>query len=263
MMHAARRRVSSLDSRFQSRDRQPGVDRSTDCIANDAARPSIEDHGDVDEAGCDRDIADVSDPQPVRSVEGHVFRPIGIDRLIVVAVGRCDIAPTDSRLQTVLAHQAFDLLMIDDHPPMSQLGANPPPAVAFKLIADRGNGFYDCCVVGRRWPGVIVSRAGDSHQPASFGDTETRGPTMTDVLALVSWGALFRAPLRNSNSNACLPTSGSSAAIRASYCWSKSAVWTSSSKAPASYFSTQTRIRLRQMSWRFESPWSVSPARNS
>jgi hypothetical protein len=53
---------------------------------------------------------------------------------------------------------------------------------------------------------------------------------MTDVLALFSWVRLLRARLRNSNSNACLPTSRSSAAILASYCWSKSAVRTSSSK---------------------------------
>jgi hypothetical protein len=59
---------------------------------------------------------------------------------------------------------------------------------------------------------------------------------MTDVLALLAWGALLRAPFRNSNSNACLPTSLSNAAIRASYCWSKSAAWMSSLKAPASYF---------------------------
>jgi hypothetical protein len=44
--------------------------------------------------------------------------------------------------------------------------------------------------------------------------------------------------------SACRPTMRSSAAILASYSWSRSAAWASSSKAPASYFSTQTRIRL-------------------
>jgi hypothetical protein len=59
------------------------------------------------------------------------------------------------RLQTVLAHQTSDLLMIDDHPSMAHLGAHPPPAVAFKLAAGRGNGVDDCCVVDWRWRGVM------------------------------------------------------------------------------------------------------------
>ena len=109
---------------FRSRHRQPGVERATNRIADDAARPGVEDHGDVDEADRDRDIGDVGDPQPVRTVDDHVFRPIGEDRLVVIAVGRCDIASADSRLQTVLAHEAFDLLVIDDHAPLSQGCAN-------------------------------------------------------------------------------------------------------------------------------------------
>jgi hypothetical protein len=87
---------------------------------------------------------DIGNPQPIRSVEGHVFRATGIDRLVVIAVGGRGIAAAASRRQTVLAHQASDLLAIDDHP-MPQLGANPP-AVAFKLVADRGDGLDDCCV---------------------------------------------------------------------------------------------------------------------
>jgi hypothetical protein len=102
----------------------------------------------------------------------------------MIAVRRRDVKAPSAWLKVVLAHQASDFLVIDDHSPMPQLGANPPPAVAFKRAADRGNGFDDCCVVDRRWRGVIVSRVGDSHQPASFGDAEARGPTMTDVLAL-------------------------------------------------------------------------------
>src|SRR5262249_9732738 len=129
----------------------------------------------------------------------------------------CGVASAHFRLQTLLTHQAFYLLVVDDHSSMLQLGANPPPAVAFKLVADHANGFDDCCVVGERWRGVVVGRAGDSHQPASFADAQTRGPTMTDVFALFGGGALLRAPFRNSNSNACLPTSRSRAAIRASY----------------------------------------------
>jgi hypothetical protein len=50
----------------------------------------------------------------------------------------------------VLAHQASDLLVIDDHPSMSQLGVNPPSAVAFELFADGRDRFDDCGIVGRR-----------------------------------------------------------------------------------------------------------------
>ena len=65
MMHAARRRVSSLDCGFQSRDRQRGVDRATDRVADDATRPGVENHSKVDEPDRDRDIG-VSRPKEFR-----------------------------------------------------------------------------------------------------------------------------------------------------------------------------------------------------
>ena len=89
-------------------------------------------------------------------------------------------------------------------------------------------------VRGRRI--VVEGRASDPHQPASFCDAEARGPTIDGRSRVFRRGALFRAPFRNSSSNACLPTRRSSAAIRASYCWSRSAAAASSSKSPASYF---------------------------
>src|SRR6266436_2648917 len=74
------------------------------------------------------------------------------------------------------------------------------------------------------------------HWPASFCDGDAAGPAMTDVFTLLGRGAFFRAPFRNSISSACRPTMRSNAAILASYSWSRSAAWASSSKAPASYF---------------------------
>ena len=139
-------------------------------MADDAARPGVEDHSDVGEANRDRDIGDVGDPQPVGSVDDHVFGSIGEDRLVVIAVGRCDIASADSRLQTVLAHKAFNLLVIDDPALLSQSRANPPRAVALKLLTDGRDCFDDCGGVGRRRRGVVVGRTADSHQPASFSD---------------------------------------------------------------------------------------------
>jgi hypothetical protein len=102
--------------------------------------------------------------------------------------------------------------------------------------------------------------ARDAHQPASLRDGEPAGPAITDVGAFLGDGPLRRAPFRNSNSKACLPTRRSSAAIRASYAWIRSAVSASSSNSPTSYLATHTRIRLRQTSCRrLAKPWSVSP----
>jgi hypothetical protein len=68
------------------------------------------------------------------------------------------------------------------------------------------------------------------------------GPVTTEVVALFGRGACFKAPFNSSISRACRPTNRSRAAILASYFWSKSAAWTSSSSAPASNLPTQIRI---------------------
>src|SRR5262245_20003346 len=86
---------------------------------------------------------------------------------------------------------------------------------------------------------------------------------MTDVVAFLGRGAFLSAPFRNSSSRAWRPTIRSNAAILASYSWSSSAAWASSSKAPASYFLTQTRISWRERSCRLASAYRVSPATNS
>ncbi len=109
----------------------------------------------------------------------------------------------------------------------------------------------------------IEARPCDPHQAASSGDGEAVGPAITHIRSLLGRRPCRRAPFTNSSSIACRPTSRSSAAIRASYSWIRSAACASSSNSPASYFPTQTRIRLRKMSWRFAKPCSVSPARNS
>src|SRR5450432_613696 len=222
------RRFSALDGSSESGERQADVDRAAEGIADRLARPGVEDHRDVGEALPDGDVCYICDPELVRSINHHVFGPIGIDRLVMVAVGRGYISATPARLKVVFAHEPTDLLMVDDHPSMPKLGANAPPTVEFEFLADRGDRLDDRCVVLRSGF-VVEGRAGDSHQPAAFCDAETRGPTTTDVVALFGRGALFTAPFRNSSSSACLPTRRSSAAIRASYCWSRSAAAASSS----------------------------------
>jgi hypothetical protein len=118
-----------------------------------------------------------------------------------------------------------------------------------------------------RWVGsayrITLKSLRDAHQPTSLRDGQAAGPPMTDVVAPLRRGAFFSAPLRNSISSAWRPTMRSRAAILASYSWIRSAARASSSKAPASNLATQTRIRLREISWRLARPCKVSPATNS
>jgi hypothetical protein len=99
MVDATRRRSSPLSRGVQRGQRQADVDRTTDCIANGAARPDVEDHRNIGEALDDGDIGDVGDPELVRSVDDQVFGSIGIDRLIVIAVGGRDIPAAAARLK--------------------------------------------------------------------------------------------------------------------------------------------------------------------
>ena len=65
MMNAAGGRRCDSDRRLQGGDRQAGVDRSADRVADDLTRPGIEDGGDIDEAARDGDVGDVRDPELV------------------------------------------------------------------------------------------------------------------------------------------------------------------------------------------------------
>ena len=49
-VHAAGRRLAPFDGNLEGGNRQAGVDRPADGIADDPARPGVEDDGDVDEA---------------------------------------------------------------------------------------------------------------------------------------------------------------------------------------------------------------------
>src|SRR6516164_9426052 len=236
MVNAAGLRFSALDCGVERRERQADVDRAADRIADRPARPGVENDRNVSKAIDDGDVGNVGDPELVWPVDPQILGAVGINRLVMVAVGRGDIAPPPARLKVVLTHQPADLLVIDDHSSMAQLGANASPAVGFKLLADRRDRLNDGGVVLRGSRFAVEGRPGDPHQPASFCDAEARGPATTDVVTLFGRGALFRAPFRNSSSNACLPTRRSSAAIRASYCGTSPAAAASSSNSPASYF---------------------------
>ena len=87
MMDAALGRLPALDSRPERRQRQAGIDASTDGIADHASRPGIENGGQIDEAGRDGDVSDVGDPELVRTRRQHVLGKVGKDRPVMVAVG--------------------------------------------------------------------------------------------------------------------------------------------------------------------------------
>src|SRR6185436_19640538 len=101
-------------------------------------------------------------------------------------------------------------------------------AVAGPLGADRLDALDEPCLLDRLAAGlVIVGRSREPHQPASFGNRETTGPAMTDVVSLLGRTASREAPFRNSFSRASLPTSRSNAAMRASWVCTMSAATTS------------------------------------
>jgi hypothetical protein len=58
MVNAAWRWLSPIDGSPQGGDRQARIDRAADSIADDQARPCIEEDGDVDEAGRQCDIGE-------------------------------------------------------------------------------------------------------------------------------------------------------------------------------------------------------------
>ena len=63
VMKAAGRRPAVLDCGVQSGERQPDIDGSADGVADNATRPGVENHGDINEAHGDSDVSDVGDPE--------------------------------------------------------------------------------------------------------------------------------------------------------------------------------------------------------
>jgi hypothetical protein len=218
VMKAAGRGPAVLDCSVQGGERQPDIDGPADGVADNATRPGVENHGDINEARRDSDVGDVGDPELIGAVDDLVLGQIAEDRMVGVAVSRRHISPTHTWLEIVFAHEALDLLVIDHEALLAKGGLHASPTVAFERVADRAHSLDDGCVIGLHRRRVIVGRARDPHQPASFGDGDAFGPAIADVGPLLAGGAFRRPPFRNSNSSACLPTSRSRAAIRASYC---------------------------------------------
>jgi hypothetical protein len=84
------------------------------------------------------------------AVDDHILRPIGVDRQFVIAVRDRDVAVARSRLKTVLAHQALDLLVFDDRPLLSKGRLHALPAIAPEQVTDGGDRFNDGGIVDDR-----------------------------------------------------------------------------------------------------------------
>jgi len=108
----------------------------------------------------------------------------------VIAVCGGDMAAAPAWLKVVFAHEPPNLLVVDDHAPVAQLGANAPPPIVLEFFANRGDGLDDRSVVVCRNGPFVICGARNPHQPA-FCDAEAWGPTMTDVLPLLGRGGLF------------------------------------------------------------------------
>lgn len=185
--------------------------------------------------GARRTIGGVADPKLVGTARDNVLRQVREDRAVMVTVCRGEETSPDLRLQLVFVHEATNLLVVHDKTLLPKRRTDAAVAVELEPVADRERRFDNGGVVGPPFRAVIIGGARDSDQPVSFRDGDAAGPVMTDIVPFFSRGALFRAPFRNSSSRACLPTSRSSAAIRASYSWMRSAACASSSNAPCSY----------------------------
>src|SRR6266540_7138712 len=93
-MDAPRRRSTRRYSGLQRCQRQARIDAAaTDRIANDTARPGIEDRGEIHEAPCDRDVGDVGHPELVRPRRRDLLGQVGEYRPIMIAVGGDHVAP--------------------------------------------------------------------------------------------------------------------------------------------------------------------------
>lgn len=134
----------------------------------------------------------------------------------MVAVGRGDVPPAAPWLQIMLTHEVADLLVVHHHAPLPERGPDPAPAIGLEFVADRGHDLDQGGVADLAPRCVVVGGARDPHQLASPRDREAGGPATADVVPFLGGAPERTAPFRNSSSSACLPTSRSRAAIRAS-----------------------------------------------
>ena len=86
MVDAPVGRLPGRDGGSERRKCQASIDTPADGVADDAARPGVEDGSEVDEAHRNGDVGDVGNPQLIRTRRHHVLGQVGEDRPVVVAI---------------------------------------------------------------------------------------------------------------------------------------------------------------------------------
>ena len=135
VVDAAVRWLSGFDRCSQRGQCKPRIDLPTERIANHPARPGVQNHCQVDEAGRDTDIREIADPQLIGAGWAEATGEVGEDRTIIVAVRGAYEPAQGSHLEAAFAHKSGDCLVIDYHALGAELVSDAPVAVAWELGA--------------------------------------------------------------------------------------------------------------------------------
>ena len=113
VVNAITRWLSGFDRGAQRRQSKPRIDLPADRIANHPARPGVQNHCQVDEAGRDTDIRDIADPQLIGTGRVKATGKVRKDRTVVVAVRSAEELAQGPHLEAAFAHQSRYRLVID------------------------------------------------------------------------------------------------------------------------------------------------------
>jgi TRAP-type C4-dicarboxylate transport system, large permease component len=86
MKNITGQRAPGCDCGIQRRSGEARINVATQTITYDLARLGIENDGQIGEAGADRDVGDVPDPELIRSMHLETVRNIGVNRAVMAAV---------------------------------------------------------------------------------------------------------------------------------------------------------------------------------
>jgi hypothetical protein len=169
--------LSGLDRGSQRRQGKPRIDLPTEGIANHPARPGVQNHCQVDEAGRDANVRDIADPELIGAAWAEATGKVGEDGTVVVAVRGAHELAQWSHLKAMLAHQGCDRLVIDYHALGVKLTSDAAAAVAWELGTQRLNAVAQNLFLRRpAAAAVIVSRTRQLHDSASPRDGDGFGP---------------------------------------------------------------------------------------
>lgn len=94
----------------------------------------------------------------------------------------------------MLAHEASQFIVIDDHALLKHCGLHAAIATDHEAVGDRCNSFDEGGVVEADRRPIVAGRARDSRQTASFKDGDAPRPVMTDVVEFLGRCPCFIAP---------------------------------------------------------------------